>query len=78
MEKIVKIWGMAGKKAVVVLIDSRSIHSFLDEDTTKELRCPLQATLPLAITVANGSKMISKYRCKNFTWRMQGHEFTTI
>ncbi|XP_052173263.1 uncharacterized protein LOC127788712 [Diospyros lotus] len=43
----------------------------------RELRCPLHATLPLAVTVANGSKMISKYRCRDFTWRMQGHEFTT-
>jgi len=44
-EKIIKIKGMVGKKEVIVLINSGSIHSFLDEDMTKELKCLLQATL---------------------------------
>ena len=75
-EKIIKIRGNIGKRKLLILIDSGSSHSFLDESTTKELLCILQPTIPLYVMVANGHKMISRYKCQGFTWRMQGHEFS--
>lgn len=75
-EKTIKIRGNAGKSKLLVLIDRCSSHSFLNENTAKELLCVLQPTPPLCVTVANGHKMISRYKCPKFTWRMQGHEFS--
>ena len=73
---MIKISGNVGKRKLLILIDSGSSHSFLDKSTTKELRCVLQSTIPLYVTVANGHKMISWYKCNGFTWRMQEHEFS--
>ena len=39
--KVLKVKGIVGKNALVVLIDSGSTHSFLDEETTTALQCPL-------------------------------------
>lgn len=50
----------------MILIDSGSTHSFLDETTAMELQCPTLATFPLLLTVANGNKMISRFKCQNF------------
>jgi len=76
-EKMIKIRGNVGKRKLLILIDSGSLHSFLDESTAKELLCVLQPTIPLYVTVANGHKMISRYKCQGFIWRIQGHEFST-
>ena len=59
----------------MILIGSESIHSFLDEDTSINLQCPMQATLPLSVIVTNGSKMVNRFKCPDFKWIMQGHEF---
>jgi len=59
----------------MVLIDSGSTHSFLDEKTAKELNCKVRTTFPLSVTIANGNKMYSNSRCVEFCWKMQGHEF---
>ena len=64
-----------GKKKLMVLIDSGSIHSFLNEATTTELKCRMTHTTPLSVIVANGHKMYSHCKCVNFKWMMQGHEF---
>ena len=60
----------------MMLKDSGSTNSFLNEATTTELGCKLTATTPLSITVANGNKMYSHNKCRAFKWVMQGQEFT--
>ena len=40
-EKMIKIRGNVGKRKLLILIDSGSLHSFLDENTAKELLCML-------------------------------------
>lgn len=74
--KKIKVKGSVGKKKLMILIDSRSTHGFLDEATAEDLQCPTQATLPLSITIANGSKTLSKLKCQGFKWTMQGKKFT--
>jgi len=73
---VIKIKEVVGRKKLIVLIDSGSTHSFLDENIAKELLCMLQTTIPLSVTVANGNKKISRYKCQGFTWKMQGYEFS--
>lgn len=31
----------------------------------------------MATTIANGNKMVSRFKCPDFRWVMQGHEFNT-
>ena len=73
--KIMKVEGRVEDSRLMMLIESGSTHSFLDEGTAKRLKCPLIQTQPLLVTVANGSKVISKLACVGFFWEMQGERF---
>lgn len=53
-----------GERKLLVLIDSGSMHGFLNEATALELRCKMIATTPLSVTLANGSKMYSHNKVK--------------
>jgi len=57
-----------------VLINSGSTHSFLDEETSF-FQCEMQETTLLSVMIANESRMVSHYKCKEFRWMMGGHEF---
>ena len=75
--QIIKVEGKMGKRRIMVLIDSGSTHSFLNEAIATELGCILVETAPLSITVANGSNMYNNYKSVGFKWLMQGEEFTS-
>ena len=60
---------------MMILINSRSTHNFLDEGTAQRLRCSLVNTQPLIVTIANGNKVMSRSACMGFCWEMQGEEF---
>jgi len=62
--KIIKVPGKWGERKLLVLIDSGSTHSFLNEATALELGCKMMATTPLSVTMANGSKMYSHNKCE--------------
>ena len=49
--------------------------NFLDEETTSALQSEMQETIHLSVTIANGSKMVSHYKCNKFQWKMGGHDF---
>ena len=66
--KIINVKGNYGKRRLMILVDSGSTR----EATAMELQCPTLAIFPLSVTVANGSKMISRFKCQNFQWKMQG------
>ena len=59
----------------MILIDSGSTHSFIDEGTAKKLYCQLAGTLPWSVTVANSQKVLSRSSCNGFCWEMQGEKF---
>jgi len=73
--KIIKVEGKIQDSTLMVLIDSGSTHSFIDEGTTKRMKWPLASTQPLSVTVANGSKVISKSACLGFCGEMQGEDY---
>ena len=39
------------------------------------MKWPLASTQPLFVTVANGSKVLSKFACLGFCWEMQGEDY---
>ncbi|XP_052203128.1 uncharacterized protein LOC127808594 [Diospyros lotus] len=75
--KIIKVGGQVKDCNLMILIDSRSTHSFLDESMAEKLKCPLTGTIPLSVTVANGQRVLSNFTCKGFCWEMQGEKFET-
>lgn len=60
--RVIKVKGLVRKRNLVVMIDSGSTHSFLDETTANNLQCDLQET-PFSVLIANGTKMVSQLRC---------------
>ena len=70
--KVLKVKGIVGKRRLVVLIDNSSTHSFLGEETATALQCELQETPPMYVLIANGSRMVSQLKCKEFEWVMNG------
>lgn len=73
--RTIKITGSVRGKVVHILIDTGSIHKFLDLNTAKKLGCALWAMPPFAVAVADGNMVYSKYMCEGFSWRMQGVNF---
>ena len=67
--KIIKVKGKVEESKLMILIDSGSTHSFLDE-TTKRLKCSLINTQPLTVTMANGNKVVSRLAYAGFCWEM--------
>ncbi|KAL0373660.1 UNVERIFIED_CONTAM: hypothetical protein Sradi_3281700 [Sesamum radiatum] len=70
-----KINGKAYGRDIQVLIDGGSTNCFLDEDTAYELRCKLEYTTAMQVSVANGKKIVSDMYCPEFTWKMQDQKF---
>ncbi|XP_047326483.1 uncharacterized protein LOC124930167 [Impatiens glandulifera] len=50
----IKIVGQIKKRKVIILIDSGSTLSFIDEETTQQLGCELIEDNPLTVTIAWG------------------------
>ena len=73
--KIIKVEGRVQEGTLMVLIDSGSTHSFIDESTAKKMKYPLASTKPFSVTVANGNRLISKSACLGFCREMQGEVF---
>lgn len=73
--KIMRMEGKIQGPSAMVLIGSGSTHSFLDEGTSKRLKCELTGTHPLSVTVANDNKVMCQFACEGFWWEMHGEPF---
>jgi hypothetical protein len=71
----IKIKGNCQGRDLIILIDSGSTYSFIDEGAITELNVAKSKTTLLAITVANGNVMLCEMQSPGFTWFMQGYEF---
>ncbi|KAA8539824.1 hypothetical protein F0562_026516 [Nyssa sinensis] len=74
--KTMRIKEKVKKNVVTILIDSGSTHNFLDPTMAKRTGASIQFTNPLAVVVADGTKLQSKAVVKDFQWVMQGTNFT--
>lgn len=59
----IRIPGFVKKKAISILIDTRSTHSFIDSALAKSLQCSTEQTDSLLVTVDNGDKIVSSGMC---------------
>ena len=74
--RVLKVNRVVGKRKLAMPIDRGNTHSFLDEKTTTILQCNLEETPPLSVLIANGSRMMSQFKCARFKWMMNRHEFS--
>jgi len=65
-----RVIGKVGSQSIHILIDSDSIHNFLDSSTAKKLRYELQKIPPLVVAVANGAQLKCIGMCRNFAWSL--------
>ncbi|KAL3624153.1 hypothetical protein CASFOL_032969 [Castilleja foliolosa] len=72
----IKLAGKVKNNQLVILVDSGSTHSFLDPNVVAKVKCEVEVTNPLQVTVAGGGKIICSSRCPDFEWEMAGHVFS--
>nr|GEW60586.1 retrovirus-related Pol polyprotein from transposon 17.6 [Tanacetum cinerariifolium] len=72
-----RVRGRVGKQIVHILVDYDGIHNFLDIHTAKKLRCRLDNTTLMQVSVANGQRMMSTFVCYDFKWSFQNEVFTS-
>jgi hypothetical protein len=71
----IRIKGNCQGQNLIILIDSGSTYSFINESTIKALNATTSKTTLLAVTVANGNVMLCETHCPAFTWFMHSYEF---
>ncbi|XP_060190417.1 uncharacterized protein LOC132619575 [Lycium barbarum] len=63
------------KRQIILMINSGSTHSFIDEHTMKETGYQATYCAPVRVTVADGNYVMCTSHCKGFTWKMHGRSF---
>lgn len=69
--------GRVKRNNILFLVDTGSTHNFLDPITAKKLGCVTQNAKPIKVTVADGNQLLSKAKCQEFQWEVQGNKFQT-
>lgn len=73
--KIIKVKGRVKKNEITVLIDTGSTRTFLHTLTARNLKCVVECTNSIMVTVADGSQIESNSKCPNFSWEMGKQNF---
>ena len=69
-----RIVGFVKNKPFHILVDSESTHNNLEY--VRKLGCELEQISP-QVTIADRNKIACQYKCKNFTWLINGTVFRT-
>ena len=60
-----KVLGRIKKQSLIMLIDSRSIHNFMDFIMATRLKCKIDLITGINVTVANGETLKAQKICKS-------------
>ena len=58
-KKTIKINGLVNNQEILILIDSGSSSTFINESIAAALKCIISSAPPIQVTVANGEKLLS-------------------
>lgn len=76
--KTIRLRAMVDNKVMLLLVDSGSSHTFIDQQLIDRLQCPTTPLpAPLKVKVANGEFMQCEQEVQGLKWWIQGHTFTT-
>ena len=67
-----RILGKIQRQPLIMLVDSRSTHNFIDAIVTKKLRCHTTSISGVNVNVANGDTLIAHEVCELVSWESQG------
>nr|XP_009797441.1 PREDICTED: uncharacterized protein LOC104243878 [Nicotiana sylvestris] len=73
----IRVTGYHEKRPLQVLIDTGSIHNFIDQDMAKKLGCKTSSIMAQSISVADGRRVQTASICKNLQWFLQGTTFSS-
>jgi hypothetical protein len=73
--KSIQLRALVKNQAMVILVDSRSSHTFLNSSLANKLHISASTILPMAVRIANGAPLTCVLEAKNFEWWCQGHTF---
>ena len=72
--KTIRLRAMVGNQVVIILLDSGSTHSFIDEGILDRLKLqPQSLQTALSVKVANGEVLPCKAELLELTWWIQGN-----
>ncbi|XP_073358271.1 uncharacterized protein [Aegilops tauschii subsp. strangulata] len=76
--KTIQFRALIGNQVVLLLLDSGSTHTFVDQALLERTKLPSeQLSEPLSVKVANGDKLQCTEYVPNVTWWLQGQNFTS-
>ena len=73
--QIIRIIGFHGKTPLHILIDTGSIHNFVNIAIAKKIGLKKETISTQSVTVADGNNLICTAICKGFTWRIMETKF---
>jgi hypothetical protein len=68
---------MVGDQMLLILVDSGSTGSFLNEAMLPRLHCTTQQTTPVTVKLANNATLSCDQWVPTLTWHLQGEQFHT-
>ena len=71
-----RIQGKINAHCLVILIDTRSTHNFIDAAMISMLHLPLEPSATFEVKVANGASIRTQGVCSKVKVAMQGHVFS--
>lgn len=73
--RTLRVTGYHSKKPLHILVDTGSLHNFIDPEAVKGLGYQVTSDTPQVVTTANGNNMQVNQIC-NISWLLQGVEFS--
>lgn len=74
--KTIRLRALIGNQVVLILLDSGSTHSFMDSALLPRIQVtPQPLPKEIAITVANGEKLVCSSEVPQLNWWIQGQTF---
>ena len=67
-----RVIGSVKRKPIHIFLDTGSTHNFMDMRIIKILGKGVEKIGTREVNVANGNKILCQYRCKEFSWEMDG------
>jgi hypothetical protein len=74
-QKAIQLRATVKNQALIILVDSRSFHTFINSALAQKLQFPTIPIAPMAVRVANGDVLPCTAEIKNFEWWIQGNTF---
>lgn len=74
--KTIQLRALVGNEVVLILIDSGSTHTFVDQALLNRITVKTEKLpMPLQVRVANGDLVSCTHMVPQLTWWIQGHNF---